>query len=61
VRIGVFTDAPDGLARVTLAHLGAARRLDAVETGQSALDRLLARLGRDARVVRTREDLLGLA
>jgi phosphoglycolate phosphatase-like HAD superfamily hydrolase len=61
VRLGVFTDAPDGLARVALAHLGAARRLEAVEFGADALERLLARLGGDAQVVRTRDDLLGLA
>jgi phosphoglycolate phosphatase-like HAD superfamily hydrolase len=61
VRIGVFTDAPDGLARVALAHLGAARRIVAVETGEGALQRLLAGLGEEGRVVRTREELLALA
>ena len=57
VRIGVFTDAPDGLARVALAHLGAARHLAAVETGAGARERLLARLGPDTRVVETRAEL----
>ena len=33
VRIGVFTDAPDELARVAVAHLGAARRIEALEAG----------------------------
>jgi phosphoglycolate phosphatase-like HAD superfamily hydrolase len=61
VRLGVFTDAPAGLARVALAHVGAARRIEAVEAGDAALERLLARLGGDAQVVRSREDLLGLA
>jgi phosphoglycolate phosphatase-like HAD superfamily hydrolase len=59
-RIGVFTDAPDELARVALAHLGAARRVDAVEAGADALERLLERLGDDALVVRTREQLVNL-
>jgi phosphoglycolate phosphatase-like HAD superfamily hydrolase len=58
--IGVFTDAPEELARVALAQLGAARRVDALETGDDALERLLARLGADARVVRTRAELVGL-
>ena len=59
-RIGVFSGAPDELVRVALAHLGAARQVDLVESGEGALDRLLAQLGRDARVVRTRAELLGL-
>jgi phosphoglycolate phosphatase-like HAD superfamily hydrolase len=60
IRIGVFTEAPAALARVALAQLGAARRVTAVETGAGALERLLGRLGDDTRVVRTRDDLLGL-
>ena len=32
-RIGVFTDAPEELARVALAQLGAARRVARVQTG----------------------------
>jgi phosphoglycolate phosphatase-like HAD superfamily hydrolase len=60
-RLGVFTDAPAGLARVVLAHVGAARRVEMLEAGHGALGRLLARLGADTRVVRTREDLLHLA
>src|SRR5581483_4565131 len=31
-RIGVFTEAPEELARIALAHLGAARRVEALET-----------------------------
>jgi phosphoglycolate phosphatase-like HAD superfamily hydrolase len=61
VRLGAFTDAPEPLARVAAAHLGAARRLEALEAGADALDRLLARLGRDAAVVRSREELARLA
>src|SRR5205807_6169088 len=44
VRIGIFTDVPEELARIAVAHLGAARRVDALEAGPGALDRLLARL-----------------
>jgi phosphoglycolate phosphatase-like HAD superfamily hydrolase len=61
VRLGAFTDAPEPLARIALDQLGAARRLEALETGSGALDRLLARLGADARVVRTRDELLALS
>jgi phosphoglycolate phosphatase-like HAD superfamily hydrolase len=60
-RVGVFTDAPEPLARIALAQLGASRRLDAVETGAGALDRLLAQLGPEARVVRSPGDLAGAA
>jgi phosphoglycolate phosphatase-like HAD superfamily hydrolase len=60
VRIGAFTDAPEPLARVAVEQLGAARRLEALETGEGALERLLGRLGRDAQVVRTRDELLRL-
>ena len=55
--IGVFTDAPAELARAALAHAGAARRVAVVEAGDAALPRLLARLGGDAVVVRSREEL----
>ncbi len=56
-RIGVFTDAPDELARIAVAHLGAARRIEALETGPGALERLLERLGPDARTVRSLSEL----
>lgn len=59
--IGVFTDAPEELARVALAQLGAERRISALETGTGAVERLLARLGADAVVVSTRARLLELA
>ena len=60
-RLGVFTDAPEPLARVALAHLGAARRVDAVETGTGARERLLERLGPDATVVSSREQLVKIS
>jgi phosphoglycolate phosphatase-like HAD superfamily hydrolase len=55
--LGVFSDAPEELARVALAHLGAARRIDHLVTGRDALGRLLARLGPEAIVVRDRDQL----
>jgi hypothetical protein len=59
--IGVFTDAPEPLARVALAHLGADRRVSALEAGEGALERLLSRLGPDTIVIRTRAELGGNA
>jgi hypothetical protein len=56
--VGVFTDAPDELARIALAQLGATRRVAAVESGAGALERVLATLGAETEVVRTRTDLL---
>src|SRR5918994_2757184 len=56
--LGVFTDAPDELARTALAQLGASRRISALETGAGAFERLLDIIGGDATVVRTRTDLL---
>jgi phosphoglycolate phosphatase-like HAD superfamily hydrolase len=61
VRLGVFTDAPEELARTVLAQLGATRRVDTVETGVGALDRLLDTIGADSAVVHTRADLLSRA
>ncbi|MFL5964964.1 MAG: hypothetical protein ACJ747_00235 [Gaiellaceae bacterium] len=60
MRIGVFTSVPGELARVALSHLGADRRVEALETGDGALERVLERLGGDARVVRARSELLDL-
>jgi phosphoglycolate phosphatase-like HAD superfamily hydrolase len=56
-RLGVFTDAPEELAHIALAQLGALRRVEIVETGIGALDRLLDALGSGPVVVRTREEL----
>jgi phosphoglycolate phosphatase-like HAD superfamily hydrolase len=57
VRLGVFTERPEELARVAVAHLGAARRIEALEAGPGALERLLARLGPDTQVARSVADL----
>jgi phosphoglycolate phosphatase-like HAD superfamily hydrolase len=61
IRVGVFTDAPEPLARIALAHLGAARRVDAVEFGDGALERLLAELGPQAQIVRSILELAAAA
>ena len=58
VTVGVFTDAPEELARTALAQLGAARRVSAFAAGQDALQRVLGTIGRNAEVIRTRDDLL---
>ncbi|HZO49096.1 MAG TPA: hypothetical protein VFB26_03025 [Gaiellaceae bacterium] len=60
-RLGVFTDAPDELARVALAQLGAARRVELLEAGAGALERVLVRLGADTPVARNREELVSAA
>ena len=56
-RVVVFTDAPEPLARVALAHLGVARWVDALEAGGRATDRA-ARAGD---VASTRADLVRIA
>jgi phosphoglycolate phosphatase-like HAD superfamily hydrolase len=56
VRLGAFTDAPRELADVALAHVGAARRVEAVGT----LDEVLRKLGAAAVVVRSRDELAAL-
>jgi phosphoglycolate phosphatase-like HAD superfamily hydrolase len=60
VRIGVYAGAPAELARIALSHLGANGRVDLVEAGDGARERLLAALGYDAVVVRTRAELIRL-
>jgi phosphoglycolate phosphatase-like HAD superfamily hydrolase len=60
VRIGVFADAPEELTRIALSHLGAGGRVDAVESGDGARERLLGRLGDGAVVVETRAELVAL-
>src|SRR6185312_5025821 len=60
-RIGVYTDAPEALARVALAQLGALRRIEALETGVGALDRLRTAFGPDAAVISDRAELVAAA
>jgi phosphoglycolate phosphatase-like HAD superfamily hydrolase len=60
-RVGVFTDAPEPLARVAVAHLGAARRIDTLTFGAGALERLLTELGPGAQVVRSTRELAAAA
>ena len=57
VRIAVFTDAPEELAELALAHLGAERRVESLHAGDHAEERALAVLGRGAVVVRSRREL----
>jgi phosphoglycolate phosphatase-like HAD superfamily hydrolase len=60
-RLGAFTDAPEELARIALAQVGATRRLEAVEAGPQAVERLRELLGGDVEVVRSRNALLARA
>jgi phosphoglycolate phosphatase-like HAD superfamily hydrolase len=59
-RIGAYTDAPEQLARVALAQLGAARRVETIEAGTGSRERLLARLGPGAVVAATSKELTAL-
>lgn len=59
-RVGVFTEAPEELARIALSHLGGERRVDALEAGAGARERVLRQLGTKARVVSTRDELLAV-
>jgi phosphoglycolate phosphatase-like HAD superfamily hydrolase len=60
-RIGVFTDAPEELARIALVHIGAARWVEAVEAGAGARERLVTRLGGEVAIAAQRHQLLRLA
>ena len=59
-RVAVFTSVPEELARVALAHLGGTERVEALESGEDACERALARLGKEATVVRTRAELIAV-
>jgi phosphoglycolate phosphatase-like HAD superfamily hydrolase len=50
-RVGAFTDAPEQLARVAVAHFGVARRLETLEAGAGSLERTLERFGKDVTLV----------
>lgn len=58
--VGVYTDAPEELARVALAQLGASRRVTRLETGSGARHRLVEHLGRDTVVAETTDALSGV-
>lgn len=61
VRIGVYTDAPEALARVALPHLGAERRVDELQAGAGARERLVALLGgADVEVAATLTELTNI-
>jgi phosphoglycolate phosphatase-like HAD superfamily hydrolase len=59
-RIGVFSAAPVELARIALSHLGAERRVEVLESGAGARERVLERIGANATVVSTRDELLAV-
>ena len=59
----VVTGANSGIGKATalaLAQLGADRRVELLEAGEDALERVLTKLGRDAVVVTNRTELEGL-
>ena len=60
VRVGVFTEAPEELARVALSQLGAARRVVLLEAGPGALGRVRMKLGDDVEVVDSRSQHVAL-
>ena len=60
IRVGVFSSAPEELARIALAHLGAERRVELLESGAGARERVLERLGDGTPVVSTRDELLAV-
>jgi phosphoglycolate phosphatase-like HAD superfamily hydrolase len=60
MRVGVFTEAPEELARIALSHLGAERRVETLEAGAGARERVLQRLGEGTTVVLTRQELLAV-
>jgi phosphoglycolate phosphatase-like HAD superfamily hydrolase len=59
-RVGVFTAAPEELARIAVSHLGAERRIDVLESGAGARERVLERLGPQVTVVSSRAELLAV-
>jgi phosphoglycolate phosphatase-like HAD superfamily hydrolase len=60
VRIGVFTDAPEELARIALSHLGAERHVEFLEAGPGSQQRVEELLGGGALVLATRDELLAV-
>jgi phosphoglycolate phosphatase-like HAD superfamily hydrolase len=59
--IAIVTDAPEPLARLVLAQIGADRRVSHLETGTDAVERLRAELSSEPVVVTRRDELLALA
>jgi phosphoglycolate phosphatase-like HAD superfamily hydrolase len=60
-RVAVYTDAPEELARLAVAHLGAERRVESLHAGAGAQSRALAALGSEARSIRSRDVFLDAA
>lgn len=61
VRIGAFTDAPQELANVALAHTGTSRRIELLECGLGARERLAARFGPETRTLESPELLVSIS
>jgi phosphoglycolate phosphatase-like HAD superfamily hydrolase len=59
-RIGVFTDAPEELARIALSHLGAERHVEFLEAGPGSQQRISQLLGSGALILTTRDELLAV-
>jgi phosphoglycolate phosphatase-like HAD superfamily hydrolase len=60
VSIGVFTDAPEELARIALSHLGAERHVEFLEAGPGSQQRIAELLGSGTLVLTTRDELLAV-
>jgi phosphoglycolate phosphatase-like HAD superfamily hydrolase len=58
--LAAFSDAPEALVRIALAHVGLGRELGVLATGRDAEQHAVEELGGDARVVRSRDELLRL-
>jgi len=61
VILGAYTEAPEPLAGIALTHLGGSRRIEVLEAGAGALERLLERLGPDTVVIRAPGELMQAA
>lgn len=59
--LGVFTDAPEALARVALAQLGALHLVETVAAGEGALEQLRLKYGADTLVASSADDLVRYA
>ncbi len=58
--LAAFSDAPEPLVRIAVAHIGLGRELGVLSTGRDAERHAVEELGADARVVRSRDELLRL-
>jgi len=61
VILGAYTEAPEPLAGIALTHIKRSRRIEVLEAGAGALERLLERLGPDTVVIRAPGELMQAA